>query len=466
MFQTARPLATDNFTRAQIEGKLGELAFKQGDNRTAAEALEKSLRLLGRRIPASPAGFVLFLVREVFVQSLHTMLPGLFLARLDLIDADKEFLAIRLYTTLAYGYFFDRGVIACLWAHLHAINLAERYPATLELGHAWATHAPVMSLIPWLSRGEAFAKKSLKVRKDLGDVCGQGQSLHYLGVVYFVGARFDECIGACSEAVRLLERTGDLWERNMACWSSANSVYRKGELTRAITEARRLYETCTEMGDDKVSGFALDVWSRASGGRLPADIVHEAMEKERNDVQATAQVLLAEAVRLVQQAELAEAARILTQARELCRAVGMMNAWVSPVLPWLATVHRLQWQKSTGLAPHHRRQLLQSAHRAARQALAVAKKFQTDLPHALREIGLIAALQGLARPARDYLDQSLAVADRQGARFEYAQSLLARGQVGLHYGWPEAQQDVTTARQALQSLGADFALDNPTVFPQ
>ena len=81
---------------------------------------------------------------------------------------------------------------------------------------------------------------------------------------------------------------------------------------------------------------------------------------------------------------------------------------------------------------------------------------------------LLNQIQGrtLARPARDYLDQSLAVADRQGARFEYAQSLLARGQVGLHYGWPEAQLDVTTARQALQSLGADFALDNPTVFPQ
>ena len=72
---------------------------------------------------------------------------------------------------------------------------------------------------------------------------------------------------------------------------------------------------------------------------------------------------------------------------------------------------------------------------------------------------LIAALQGQVQKARQYLDESLAVAERQGARFEHAQSLLARGQVGQQHSWPEAQQDVTSARQALHALGADFSLD-------
>ena len=317
-----------------------------------------------------------------------------------------------------------------------------------------------MSLLPWLSRGEAFAQRSLEIRKDLGDVCGQGQSLHYWGVVLFVGAKFDECISKCQEAVRLLERTGDFWERNVARYAIANSLYRKGDLSQAIAEAKRLYEAASEMGDDKVSGFILDVWSRASGGQLPADIVQREMQKERHDVQATAQVLLAEAVRLIGQGELAKAVQILTKAREVCREVGMMNAWVSPVLPWLATTHRLQWQRSTDLVPQVRRQLLLSARRAARQALSVARKFQTDLPHALRECGLIAALQGKAHKARQFLDESLVVAERQGVRFEHAQSLLTRGQVGQQHGWPEAQQDLITARQALRSLGADFALDD------
>ena len=163
----------------------------------------------------------------------------------DLKGAESELLAIRLHIRLGLRLLFRRGKVPCFWAHLRGMNLAERYPPTLELGHAWAIHAPVMSLIPWLRRGEAYREKVTRNTQGLGDVCGQGQSLHYWGVVLFVGARFDECISKCREAVRLLERTGDFWERNMARWQSANSVYRKGDLPRAITEAKQLYEACT-----------------------------------------------------------------------------------------------------------------------------------------------------------------------------------------------------------------------------
>ena len=459
-FKAALSLTTNRFTRAETEGKLGELAFKQGDNRATCEILERSLRTLGRRIPSRTAVFALLLVWEVLVQALHTLLPRLFLARRHLHGADEELLAIRLYTRLAYGYFFDRGKVPCLWAHLRSVNLAERYPSTLELGHVWATHAPVMSLLPWLSRGEMFAKKSLEIRRELGDVLGQGQSLHYLGIVYFVGARYDECISVCREAVGLLEQTGDYWEINVARYAITNALYRRGDLTGAIKESQQLYNMAIEMGDDKVSGFVLDVWSRASGGRLPADIMRREMQKERHDVQATAQVLLAEAVRLIAQDELTDAENILLQARKVCGEVGMMNAWVSPVLPWLATTRRMQWERSSDLAPHHRHKLLLSARKVARQALSVARKFETDLPHALRECGLIAALQGQIRTSRQYFDESLAVAERQGARFEHGQTLLARGQVGQHNDWPEARQDLTTARKALLALGAEVTLDS------
>jgi two-component system sensor kinase len=103
--------------------------------------------------------------------------------------------------------------------------------------------------------------------------------------------------------------------------------------------------------------------------------------------------------------------------------------------------------------------LLKRAAKTAHQALRTARTFQNDLPHALRECGLIAALQGQIRQAREHLDESLAVAERQKARFEHAQTLLARGQIGQPNGWPDAQQDLATARQALHTLGADFALD-------
>ena len=129
---------------------------------------------------------------------------------------------------------------------------------------------------------------------------------------------------------------------------------------------------------------------------------------------------------------------------------------------WLASALRLQAEKSPSGAAE-RTTLLKRASKVAKKALKLARTFQNDLPHALRECGLIAALQGNARNARNarqFLDESLAVAERQKTRFEHAQTLLARGQVGEQHGWSEARQDLTMARLALRSLSADFVVDD------
>src|SRR5262249_38704719 len=127
--------------------------------------------------------------------------------------------------------------------------------------------------------------------------------------------------------------------------------------------------------------------------------------------------------------------------------------------PWLASALRCQAEKPSVWVPAKRTSFLERAGKVAAKALSVARTFQNDLPHALRECGLVAAMQGSPRLARRHLDESLAVAQRQGARFEHAQTLLARGRVGAEAGWPDAQADLAAGRQALRALGADFALD-------
>ena len=88
--------------------------------------------------------------------------------------ADREFLAIRLYSRLAYVYWFSAGKIPCAWAHLREMNLAERYPPTPELAQAYSEHAPVMTMVPWFGRGIAYARRSLAIRTRAGRPVGPG----------------------------------------------------------------------------------------------------------------------------------------------------------------------------------------------------------------------------------------------------------------------------------------------------
>ena len=458
MFEAASFLAKDNLTRAKIEGRLGELAFKQGDMQMAIEANERALELLGHKVPQWSGVFLTQLIWEAIVQVLHSLLPAHFLARKKLVEADQQLLVIRLHNRLTYAYWFGRDKISCLWTHLRGMNLAERYPPTPELAQAYSIHAPVMSLLAYFSRGIVYAQKSLAIYKSSDDLWGQGQSLHFYGVVFYAASRFDECVEKCREAVRLLERTGDYWEVNIARYHIGASLYRLGDLAGAETEAKRIYQSAIEIGDIGALGYSLEVWARATGD-VPQDILQTEVDRSRKDVQVTAQVKLAHGVRLFMLDRVKEAADVFEKADQEAVAAGVRNAWVFPLLPWLASALRRQVEMVSNWSPESRITLLKRTNKAAKRALRVARKFQNELPHALREAGLVAAMQGSIRKSRQHLDESLAVAERQGARFEHAQTLLARGRVGLEVDWPGSAEDVATARQALRSLGADFALD-------
>ncbi len=514
-FKLAFQLARGNVAQAKIECKLGELAFKRGEIGEARERIERALVMLGRIVPRWSITFLVMVLWEVLVQVLHTLLPKLFVgrrktgggwrvaggasrkggasfacasglckctslkrkrrirAKLRLIlsrpwslvsffsppatrhsPPDFEFLAIRLYSRLAHLYWFHRGTIPSLWAHLRELNLAERYPPTPELAQAYSEEAPGMSLIPYFSRGIAYVEKSLAIRKQLGDLWGQGQSLHYYGIILYASSRFKECIKKCREAIRLLERTGDYWEMNIARYQIAASLYRLGDLGGAVAEAQRMYQSGVDLGDAQACGISLDVWSWASLGRLDADVIQGELVRRSSDVQRTAQVLEARGVKLLHQGCAAEAVQVFADAQARVHKAGVRNAWVAPLLPWLTTALRQQIQNNADLTPFQRRGLLRQALATARRGLRLARSFRNDLPRVLRELGYLQAMAGRPRRARRCFHESLCEAQRQGAVYEHAQTMLARGQVGRELGWPQAQDDLAAAKQILPTLEA------------
>jgi len=452
--ETALTLAEGDLAQARIEGKLGELTFKRGDVKNAGARIERALRLLRRHVPHWSISFVFLVAWEVLVQTLHTLCPRFFLGRRRRQEHETELLAVRLYSRLAHLYWFHKGTVAALWAHLRGMNLAERYPDTPELAQAYSEHAPGMSLIAYFRRGIAYAEKSLAIRKQLGDLWGQGQSLHFYGVVLYASSRFKDCIEKCRAAVRLLERTGDYWEVNIARYQVAASLYRLGDLAGAVTEAQRMHQSGLELGDAQAAGISLDVWARAALGRLPAEMIHAEVDRPTGDVQRSAQVLAAKGTWLLYNGSAEEAGEVFEQAQELVQRAGVKNAWVAPLLPWQATALRHVLERRSELTPDRRTALLRRACRVARSALRIARSFQNELSHALRENALLAAMQGRYRRARRFFEQSLAVSERQGAIYEHAQTLLARGRVGQELGWRNAAQEIAEAKLILGTLEA------------
>ena len=451
LLQQALSRTNDPVARAVLDGKLGDVAFKTGDQASAARYLEGALRDLGCSVPRNRVAMLVAALREVAVQTLHTLMPRFFLARRPREGADREFLAIRMHSRLAYVYWFSAGKIPCAWTHLREMNLAERYPPTPELAQAYSEHAPVMTMAPWYTRGVAYARRSHAIRSGLGDVWGQGQSLNFFGVVLYASSRYADCIEQCSEAVRLLERTGDRWEQNTATWHLVFSYYRLGELDTAVKLARELYASATAIGDQTAAGVVLSGWARASSGQVPEEFVAAELARDNGDAQTAAEVHLADGVRLLFAGEVDRAVERLEQATKIVAAAGLRQEYVAPVKPWLASALRMQLEATDRHDPRARARLHRAA-RAARQAERLSRAYRNNRPHALRERALVADLQGRRRRAERLLARSLAVADQQGAAYEAVLTRVASSRLGLAHGRTGSEDELARAESERAAL--------------
>jgi signal transduction histidine kinase len=456
----ARRLAEDGASIARIDGILGELAFKRGDMAASSEALERAVRALGERMPTR--WWALHVCWEVLVQAAHTLLPGRTgRRRVEESVVARDLLAARLYSRLAHTFWFQRGSLATLFVHLRGLNLSERHPVSAERAQAYSEHAPVMSLLPWYRRGIDYAERSHAIRTDLGDAYGQGQSRHFHGVVLYAASRWDEAEERCREAVRLLDRTGDRWEANTARWHIGYCAYRRGDLATAAAVGEAVWRSGVELGDPQARGIGLAVWSKATGGRIPAEAAQAEVADLSDDVHTAAEVLSAEALRRLHIGEPALAVELLERAEEMVRAKGLRQEYVAPVPAWLLTARRACRAAEPGPVDlRRRRHELRRARRLARRARRLALAYRNNRSHALRESALIEAELGRNRRARRWFDRSVEVAEALGARQDVALSRLARGTVGMRHGWPGADDDVAAGRAALEEL------EPSTVAPQ
>ncbi|MCA9108631.1 MAG: response regulator [Planctomycetaceae bacterium] len=453
-FEAAARFAVGTVGKAELKGKLAELAIKRGDMDQAVRDYEAALRLLGVRVPQSQFMLLVLFLIEAWIQVLHTIFPSAFLNRHGRAPVDQERLQMKLLSGLSHGCWYCRSKLSVYWSHFRGMNLGERFAPSLELAQIYADHAPAMTIIPvpLFRRGISYAKKSLAIRREFGDLWGQGQSLHYYGIVHYAASQYTECIARCRESIRILERLGDYWQVHIARYQIAASYYRLGDMQAAITEARLNHQSGIELGDEQASGIILDVWSWSTEGRVPLKLLRTESQRIRHDAQGKAQVLGAQAHHFLCANDPRRALRIFEQAIRVCWDAGVQNVYTQPLYSWRATALRQWAQQSNTITPVFHGALLRRAHDAALDALRRARFYQNEKPHALRELGLILAMQGQMRRAFSCLDKSLIVARTLGARYEYAKTAIVRARLCRELGDANANEQLQEAERLLAEL--------------
>ena len=193
------------------------------------------------------------------------------------------------------------------------------------------------------------------------------------------------------------------------------------------------------------------LWARATRGNIPFEELKSCYPCRPDDVMSTAHGVMAEGLwhayhgRTGEELAAFERSRGDDQEEPLYQlAYGRRDADAGGRLP-TARGHR------AGRGSGQERQLRRRALRAGTVGARITRLFPGRLPLSLRELALSLAANGKTRQALRAVDRSLAVAERQQAHYEHAQSLLVRGHLAQQLGLPEADQQIRAAETAARS---------------
>ncbi|MCA9135224.1 MAG: response regulator [Planctomycetales bacterium] len=443
--------ATSGMDDAVIATRQGELAFKRGDKVQAVDCYESALTRLGQPVCRNRLQLFANLFFEIAVQAVHTIFPFIVRRRKKSPDSIEQ-LRLRLYSNIARGYWYTRDKYYTLWAHLRGMNRGECYRPTAALAHAYSEHAPAMTLLGWYRRGIDYAMRSLAIRKQLHDVWGQGQSRNFISILHYSFSNYEDCISEASQAISILERTGDYWEVHIARYQYAASLYRQGNLREALDQTRINYRSAVRRGDFQGTGNIVEVWARAALGNIPLDVLQIELKRNVDDAQRICEVKLAHGVYLYYQHRYAEAASAFTEAVAIAEAASVNNAYTSPCYAWRATALRRQMETEPAKTAAVGRRMLRELESVCKKSLRLANRFTNELPHALREYAAVCAMKGHTRRAERYLERSLRVANAQGARLEQIYTTLLHAGLADETGWAVDESLVREASEELQQL--------------
>jgi len=440
-------LADDPERKARIEALQGEVFFKEGSLDRSAALFENGLRRLGHWVPRTRLGFGYGILRESLIQCVHSLRPRS-LHRKPL--STKLDLSIRLYSRLCAPYCFQ-DTLKMLWSHLSGLNRAELLPHSRGLPYIYAIHGMMMSMLGWQARGTRYGDRATALAQAFDDPLIFGICTNYTGVGLYASARFEDGLQHLGEAIQLFEKAGDLWGANVAHFHKGCCHFGLGNLAEAVAEARWTFASSVRVGDSRTLCSSY-LWARATRGNLPFEELKSCYPNRPDDIMSTVHGTMAQGHWHSFHGRTEEAVQTFGRAAELVRKTFCVNSHMIVVVPELAGALRRHADALQARDPKQAGQLRQRAYRVAKWATRLTWLFPAAYPLALRERSLILAAYGKTRKALKYASKSCAVAERQNARYEYAQSLLVRGKIARQLGRPEADEQIRTAEAAIQAI--------------
>ncbi|MBD3240908.1 MAG: protein kinase [Chitinivibrionales bacterium] len=256
-YEPCRGLLSGTLEQASLLRKMADTSYQKGEMQASADYVQRGLRLLGRRLPATSVGWLLRLAWESLVQMLHSWFPGSFVRREFRGDQRDMVTMGLLFGQTLINYFTGAGLIKALCTQIMDLNRAECVGPCRDLAQAYVHHGVFFSIIPWKSRARRYLEKGLHLSMAIGDRMAEGFAHVYLGLHYHSTNEMVRCVEHSDRGIAALEQIGEKWEVAVAYYWKGYAHFQSGEFAQARQAFTRVLEVGREARDPRTTAWGM-----------------------------------------------------------------------------------------------------------------------------------------------------------------------------------------------------------------
>lgn len=459
----------DKLHKAEIYFEIGDTLREAGETEESTRWFESGFEILHIRQPSKPWEVGLFIMAGFFIQFLHVLFPGIFIAR-SRIDNPKKILLSRGFPRVARNYyFFDMN--KTFLAFLRALNVSEAVGPSMELSRTYTYGGAVWVTFPLFKRALRDLHKGIEMAKQLNDRVREGTGYAYNCLVLNLMNKPKESIEVGRKAISTLKELGEYWDVGVACAFINHSLRYLGQFRQCVIDAERfslvarraksMQTLSWHLGD---LGYALALTGDKEGKAV--SYIEEARElskqvKDKPNVVYFSYYLAH--VHLLKK-NYHKAIEAIEEAMELFPTHNNKAAWLYELFPVGAQVYLEAIINLHGLAEKTKKNYFERAKWFCKQAFKLAKKYSFFLSSTLRVYANYLYLKGNKNKANKYFQQAIRVSQQDGHMYQVGLCFFELGRFLLQEKdeklKEKAQNYLEQARQLFIKCEAKFDEEN------
>lgn len=443
-------VSNDPLVRAGLLERIADLHFRIGDFDRAVQCFDQALGELGRKRPRTAWKAAL----GALTCFARYFLPRWLSRGARLAEPQSAASRIEREVYSRFGFLWaQRSVLHTLYASTRQWLLSERLGQPEMLSEAYGVHMMHFGVFSLDRLARRAGKLALAYAEQTGDPKVLAFAKGHLGCGHYFAARLTEAERLLREALTVLDRRGDSWER-MFFYHNLRHLYaiwgaQEKEMQSAQVEIQ-IGETVKDPEGECWGAYGM-ANALARAGRL--EEAREFMQRAKRiiagktNIIAVPTALQTEGFLFLQSGEYEAARRALEEARTVIEANFAFVDYSIRVYPLLVeTLMGPDWdQPNRAVAPT----LVREGWRLSRWALFWAKRFPNYLPHAWRVRGRAAWCKGCPEKAGACFRRALSAAEHIGARYDLARAYLDLGRISDD----QRQYFTDKGNELLQQLG-------------